>query len=542
MEFDALLAVLLYEDCTAHVPTEAARLTLLAQANGTNLALARYLDYFNKTKKTPNPEQLKQFADSAPKSTLGIIDDELEKALFFKNAQPPGSFSIALENAWAEANRQYVKHGLQVANSLCSNSIPHDAGGKQFVKKMERRYGDQLNWDWVGVSQEWLADYLAKNPFAYKEEEQDHANDHEYVFAQGISIDEDDAAVTTRLMVMNATDIKPEPLLWLWPERIPQGTICWFTGKPNLGKSLATLDLIARLTTGNDFPDGEKNVLPPQDVLLAISEDNPSTTVIPRLMAAGANLEHVKFFHRVKLNEGSRQLQLSSDTRNLKRGLEANPTVTLIVLDPLESFSGDVDINKNQEIRPVMDALSSLCKRTRTTIVGIVHDNKRSDVSAIQKIPGGSAVAGAARSALGFSRDPDNRNEYFMSMVKGNLSKKQSGIRYTIGERTVDGLKAPFIIWGEEHDATADELLTQERDTGSRKDNKQITMARDFLPVALANGPRLAKELYAEAEEKGISVDTMKRAKNEMGGISVYKTNNGWIWSILRDDPTMDEV
>jgi hypothetical protein len=189
----------------------------------------------------------------------------------------------------------------------------------------------------------------------------------------------------------------------------------------------------------------------------------------------------------------------------------------------------------------VMDALSALCKRTHTTIVGIVHDNKRSDVSAIQKIPGGSAVAGAARSALGFSRDPDNRNEYFMSMVKGNLSKKQSGIRYTIGEKMVDGLKAPFIMWGEEHDSTADELLNQERDTGSRKDNKQITAAREYLPSALAKGARLAKELYAEAEKLGISVDTMKRAKNEIGGITVRKTTNGWVWEILRDDPTVDD-
>jgi hypothetical protein len=442
MEFAPLLAVLLYQDCTAHIPAAAARLTLLAQANGTNLALERYLDYFNRTKITPNPDQLKNFAESAPQAVLGIIDDEVEQAEFFKDQHSPGSFPIALEEAWAAANNYYVQHGFEAAKKICQHRISSADVGPHFQKRMEKRYGDQLNWDWEGFSQEWLAEYLAANPFACNEEEHDPANEHEYVFASGMSLDEDEGVVTARLMVMNATDIKPEPLLWLWPERIPRGTICWFTGKPNLGKSLATLDLIARLTTGNDFPDGEKNVLPPQDVLLAISEDNPSTTVIPRLMAAGANLEHVKFFHRVKLNEGSRQLQLSSDTRNLKRGLEANPTVTLIVLDPLESFSGDVDINKNQEIRPVMDALSSLCKRTRTTIVGIVHDNKRSDVSAIQKIPGGSAVAGAARSALGFSRDPDNRNEYFMSMVKGNLSKKQSGIRYTIGERTVDGLKA----------------------------------------------------------------------------------------------------
>src|SRR5258706_515693 len=45
-------------------------------------------------------------------------------------------------------------------------------------------------------------------------------------------------------------------LRWLWPGRIPLGTITLVDGDPGLGKSLLTLDLVARVTRGAAMPDG----------------------------------------------------------------------------------------------------------------------------------------------------------------------------------------------------------------------------------------------------------------------------------------------
>jgi RecA-family ATPase len=496
MEFPELLSVLLYKDCGAEVTSDLPRLQTLATANGKNPTLVLYLLFFKKTGRCPNPTELVSFGNTVPQFSIEQIADELELADAI-NKQGNAGYEMEFAQAWEKAHDLYVSHGHQVASALLQQIIPQDIDKRKIIKLFGE---DQANWKWAEYAKVWWTEYDAANPFVKRqEEEKDPANEHEYVFATGVDASGDEVENTT-LTVINATDIKPEQLNWLWPERIPQGTICWFTGKPNLGKSLATLDLIARVTTGRDWPDGERNTVPPQDVMIAISEDGLANTVIPRLNAAGADLSHIKFFHRVKLDKGSRHLQLSCDTSALKRGLEANPSVTLVVLDPLESFSGDVNININQEIRPVMDALSAVCNKTHVTVIGIVHDNKRSDVSAIQKIPGGSSVAGAARSAFGFSRDPDNQNEFYMALVKGNLSKKRTGLKYTIGEKTVGGISAPHIVWGEEHENTADDLLNAERDTGGRKDKKQIELAKDFLQQALASGPRQAKELFAESQ------------------------------------------
>jgi hypothetical protein len=167
----------------------------------------------------------------------------------------------------------------------------------------------------------------------------------------------------------------------------------------------------------------------------------------------------------------------------------------------------------------------------------VIHHNKRSDVDALQKILGASSLVGAVRTIWGFSRDPEDKKEHYMTLVKSNLSAKDTGIKYTIGEKSVEGINAAHIVWGEETETTANELLDAERDTSGRKDHKQITLAREFLPQALAKGPRLAQELYDEAAKSGISADTLKRAKRELGGIIVYRMNNRWAWSNSSDDP-----
>lgn len=548
MEFPGLLSVLLYEDCYSQAVAAEQRLRALATANGTNAALQLYLNYIAKTKQSPSPEHLKSLANSTPKCGEELITDDLQQATDFKAAYPAGSFQLALEEAWEEANNNYVGNGYAIANAIRSNAIPQELGTRKYEKRMRELFGDdEAKWDRVAFSQIWLNEYLAANPFVKREaEELDPDNEHEYAVATGVTGEDSE---TTGFMVINATDIEPEQLTWLWPERIPQGTICWFTGKPKTGKSLAILDLIARITTGKDWPDGEKNILPPQDVMLCISEDILSKTVIPRLMAAGADLSHVKFHHRMKLPEGSRHLQLSTDSRLLKKALDAMPTVSLLILDPLESFSGDVNINSNQEIRPITNALTEICAKTGVTLIGIIHDNKRSDVSAIQKIPGGSAVSAVARAAFGFSRDPENRNEYFMSLVAGSLSKKETGLKYTIGEKVVDGFKAPFIVWGEEHDNTADDLLNAERDKGPGKDGaKLIGLAKDFLPVALKDGPRRAPELITEAEALGISVGALYRAKEQCKNIMIVKRGESFAeqgrlswWMLAKEEPVMGE-
>jgi hypothetical protein len=52
------------------------------------------------------------------------------------------------------------------------------------------------------------------------------------------------------------SQIGVQTVRWLWLHRLALGKIAMLDGDPDKGKSLVTLDLGARLSTGRDFPDG----------------------------------------------------------------------------------------------------------------------------------------------------------------------------------------------------------------------------------------------------------------------------------------------
>src|SRR5438132_10271072 len=72
---------------------------------------------------------------------------------------------------------------------------------------------------------------------------------------------------TREKLVFRLSDLKKEPMDWLWPDRIAAGSLTLIDGDPSLGKSLLTLDLAARLTTAQSLPDG---YVPPQPVSVVL--------------------------------------------------------------------------------------------------------------------------------------------------------------------------------------------------------------------------------------------------------------------------------
>src|SRR5437588_9751518 len=89
-----------------------------------------------------------------------------------------------------------------------------------------------------------------------------------------------------------ASGISQASVSWLWPGWLPRGKLTLFEGDPGLGKSLVTLDLCARLSTGRPFPDGSTGLGPANSIVLN-GEDGVEDTIRPRLQALEADLERV---------------------------------------------------------------------------------------------------------------------------------------------------------------------------------------------------------------------------------------------------------
>jgi hypothetical protein len=345
------------------------------------------------------------------------------------------------------------------------------------------------------------------------------------------------------LMGRKLSDVPMRQQKWLWPGRIPENSVALFSGPVSKGKSTAALSIIACVTLGSDWPDGAVNTMGPRDVLLAATEDDVETAIKPRLAALGADMTRITIIDRVDITpkggkKQTRQLALKEHTGLLQSALKQNPNIALIVLDPITGFYGSVDGNDNKEIRPMVQNLAKVCRETHVSIIGIVHENKQKDVSAVNQILGAGALSQVVRSGLRFSADPDNKPDgKIMASLKSNLTKSGGGIRFTIEGVDVvvdDGTKTNvgIIRWGEQHGLTADEVMATAGDTPEKAkpgppDVKTQEACR-LITTFYANGPRLLMDAHKVREEADISVDTWKKAAKQLGLEQKKKMDNWW--------------
>ncbi|HZY87305.1 MAG TPA: AAA family ATPase, partial [Gemmataceae bacterium] len=135
------------------------------------------------------------------------------------------------------------------------------------------------------------------------------------------------------LPLRRLSELVSRPVEWLWPGRLALGKLALLEGDPGLGKSLLTLDLLARLSTGRPMPDGS---LGPGvcTALLFNSEDDAQDTIRPRLEALGGDLGRILVFDR---GEARGLMSLPADAGRLDSAV-AGTDARLVVLDPASSF------------------------------------------------------------------------------------------------------------------------------------------------------------------------------------------------------------
>lgn len=99
---------------------------------------------------------------------------------------------------------------------------------------------------------------------------------------------DDDAPWTPIETLAEVVDDESADDEWLWPGRIPAGAITGLEGMPGEGKSSITMDLAARVTSGEPMPfcDGRRS---PAGVVVFNSED-AKQVIRRRAVAAGADL------------------------------------------------------------------------------------------------------------------------------------------------------------------------------------------------------------------------------------------------------------
>lgn len=227
-----------------------------------------------------------------------------------------------------------------------------------------------------------------------------------------------------RLKLTPASDIEPEPVIWAWERevgegRIPAGALTLAAGREGTGKSSFGIWLAAQVSRG---------LLPgsfygkPRNVLYAAVEDSWSRTLVPRLIAAGADLDRVFRVDVEDVMHGETMISLPLDVRLMEAAIEEHDVAALII-DPLMSTLGTgTDAHRTQDVRQALEPLVRMAERTRALTLGIAHFNKAGGNDPSQLISGSGAFKDLARAVIVFARDRDNEQQV-MQQVKNSLGR-----------------------------------------------------------------------------------------------------------------------
>ena len=249
---------------------------------------------------------------------------------------------------------------------------------------------------------------------------------------------------------VRADTIKPRKITWLnlgnkLNHVIPCGKYSTLIGEPGKGKSLLTIAFASLVSRG---PDGSA----PGDVIMVQGEDDIDDTVVPRLMAAGADLSRIHFLTGISDPgpDGIRPFTLA-DMAAVERMLSTLPNPLLLTIDPVGSYCGKADANKDAEVRGLLIPLCSMAQRTGIASIGVTHFNKAAGSKAINRAMGSTAWVAVSRMAWGVVPDPDNAADRLLMAVKGNLAKDTKSYRFGITSvpvKLADGADdLPVIAW-----------------------------------------------------------------------------------------------
>jgi hypothetical protein len=335
----------------------------------------------------------------------------------------------------------------------------------------------------------------------------------------------DDDAQGRQVVLTSAADIRPRRVRWLWAGRLALGTLALLAGREGMGKSTFAYWLAARLTRG-ELPGTHYGH--PCSVLVCATEDSWEHTIVPRLMAAGADLELVYRIEVVTAYDVHVGLSLPRDIA-AARAVANRVGAGLLLLDPLMSrIDSGLDPHRDGEVRRALEPLVTLADQASLVVLGLIHLNKTGATDILDRVMASKAFVAVARSVSAVVPDPDDdsgRRRLF-GTPKNNLGRDDlRSLTFTIEGTLVDTDDGPseisYISLGDETTTTIHEAMERiGEDTDVRT---LVAEAKDWLRQYLTDrGVVDSRDAKRDAHAQGFSESTLTRARK---GLRVVVVN-----------------
>lgn len=369
-----------------------------------------------------------------------------------------------------------------------------------------------------------------------------------------------------------ANTITPEPVTWAWegeledsaddsedPQRqnlgilessgtssgrVAAGTLAIAAGPEGVGKSCFGTTISARVSMGT-LPGAWFNT--PRRVLYIAVEDSWKHTIVPRLIAAGADLSRIGRFEVTIDSDATVTLSLPFDNELLEQQITEHD-VAVVVLDPMLSvISEGIDSHRERDVRRALDPLAAIAERTGAVILGIAHFNKSAGTDVSARITGSGAFKNVPRAVFGFARDPET-GDCVLTQSKNSLGRYDlPSLRYrieSVAVPTPTGIAdtGRFVPLGESDKSVGDILATSSRGSDDQGDDG-LTPAQRFIigyikGHADENGEVPCREVIAAGVPAGYTQDDLVKARNKAKTMIFTRKakggkGDGWLWSLL---------
>lgn len=331
--------------------------------------------------------------------------------------------------------------------------------------------------------------------------------------------------------------VEPYPLEWLWPGRIPLGSLTLLAGDDGVGKSLLALEIAARVTYGSPWPDAPDERQEEGNVLILSAYDPLLGTTMPRLERAQINLDRTYFSDgldsrlRPAANGLRRRFRLPDDLRRLRRTIEEHNPMRLVVIDPVWAFCGGTGARgRGQEVTDpaVLAALVRMATECEVAIICVTGLRQATRGRAAFQAVADKGLAAAARAAWAVTRHPEQQDKRVFLPMKMNLGPEMKGLNFTIVDGSVRWDEGPTKL-------TPAAVIAAERPRNDRSGGVQLGVEK-WLKSILSPGSQPAREILEQARECGFSKMTLRRAMTALGVTTIKHGYNGatkWRWSLM---------
>lgn len=365
-------------------------------------------------------------------------------------------------------------------------------------------------------------------------------------------------ALENRLKLTPASSITPKITRWTWdtnPDadrpadaegRFPEGALVAAVGRAGVGKSQFACWLSAQVTRGT-LPGSRYGE--PRSVIYVATEDSWERTLVPRLMAAGADLDRVFRLEVSETEGGGAVLSLPQDTAALGEHLGTGD-FGLFVADPLLSIIGDgIDDYRAKEVRSALEPLVQVLDRHGVLGLALAHFTKASGSDPLMLISGSGAFGQLFRAAVGFARD-EEQDAFVLSQIKNNLGREDvPSLAYTIEPTSYEtpegtGWTSRLSFIGESNRSVRDILRDVAGDNANREAQREIDgWLADYL--AASGGSAAAQEANAAAKPMGWSPNQLSKARIRIGARSQrlgFGKDASYVWSLDAPAGLMDAM